>query len=414
MKVNNFVVYFLLSIISTISLFANRSQPYDTFLPYRIQSFSELALINERIALFENNIDSQGSLLSLQIEKTILEFIVQHGFIGSIIVEQNGQVVFAKGFGPSGQWNGMVNNADTTYRWDSVGKLLTTVAMIQLEELGLIDLDENITTYLPEYTDPVLYPGFAGTPVVSVRSMLAMKSGIADIPEGGNWLSRAPNIVDIANYVAIIPRSNIGTWSYVNAGFNLCSLILGRIVDPSRDPNLVYQEFLQEHIFTPAGMTTAFAPYLVSQDSPDGQPHVYDQNGNVQVIGTNQYPDYTSMRVGAGNTNGNVWDFQKFTEALNNGELISQANLTMMLDEKLGGEIPIPLYVNSHSYLDKDGAQDGMHSNYMRFDNNTMIFIVANVSPKSFVQIGKTHGTADFADTIYPLGTNIAALLFPN
>ncbi|MFW9874896.1 MAG: serine hydrolase domain-containing protein [Candidatus Thorarchaeota archaeon] len=389
------------------SLFASNS----TFWPYRIQTFSELALLETREVLSEVGISPQISLLSLQIEQTILEFILQHGYLGSIIVVQNGQTIFAQGFGKSRP--GAVNEPHTTHRWESITKLFTAVAMLQLSEMGLVDLDVSITTYLPEYANPVLYPGFAGTPVVSIRSLLAMKSGIADFPdEGKNWLDRPPNITDIANYVAVLPRSNIGQWNYINSGFSICALILGRIVDSSRNPSLVYQEFLQENIFTPAGMSTAFAPYFVAQDITDAQGHTYDQEGNLQAIGINFFPSYTSMRVGTGNINGSVLDFQKFTVALNGGSLISQANLTMMLDQYLGGWVPPtdPHYANGHYFMEKDGGLPGQWSYYMRFENNTMIFITANVDPRGL----NSSAGVNPKDTIEYLGLQIGELLFPN
>ena len=383
----------------------------NTFSPYRIQTFGELSLLETQKELSEVGLSPQISPLSLQIEETILEFILLHGYLGSVIVVQNGKTIFAQGFGPSSP--GVVNGIHTTHRWDSITKIYTAVAMLQLSEMEIINLDVPITTYLPEYENSIEYPGFAGVPVVSIRDLLAMKSGIADFPdEDKNWLSTPPNITDNTNYVAVLPRSNIGQWNYVNSGFSICALILGRMVDPFRDPSLVYQEFVQEHIFTPAGMNSAFAPYFVAQDNPDAQGHIYDQEGNLQVVGTNAFPNYTSMRVGTGNINGSVCDFQKFTVALNSGNLITQAQLTMMLNEYLGGWIPPtdPHYANGHYFMEKDGAQTGQRSYYMRFENNTMIFITSNVDPRG---VNSSEGINP-KDTIEHLGLQIGELIFPN
>ena len=175
---------------------------------------------------------------------------------------------------------------------------------------------------------------------------------------------------------------------------------------------MIYQEFLQDNIFTPAGMSTAFAPYFVAQDNADAQGHVYDQEGNLQVTGINYFPSYTSMRVGTGNINGSVWDFQKFTAALNGGSLISQANLTMMLDQYLGGWVPPtdPHYANGHYFMEKDGGLSGQWSYYMRFEDNTMIFITSNVDPRGL----NSSAGVNPKDTIEDLGLQIGRLLFPN
>lgn len=400
--------YFYLLCFFSASLFAKA----DTFWPYRIQIFSELELLESREALTVEDQAPQTPLLPLRIEKRILEFILHHDYLGSVIVVQNGQPLFTEGFGPSSPR--VVNGSHTTFRWDSVTKLLTTVAMLQLSEASLIDLDEPITTYLPEYSNPLLYPGFSGTPPVTVRSMLEMRSGIVDMPGPGfpNWLDRPPNITDIANYVSVRSRSGIGNWKYTNSGFNISALILGCVIDPSRDPSLVYQEYMRDHVFTPAGMTTAFAPRVVAEDNPVAHAHIWDSKGRLQMIGTNFYPNYTSQRVGTGNIYGSVWDFYKFTIALNSGKLITQANLTMMLDDNLGGWIPGEHSVNGHSYLAKGGAQTGDHAYYMRFDNNTMIFLTANADPRSLNLA--TGEIGDPNDRIQYLGPELAKLLFPS
>lgn len=398
----------ILPLLVSVSLFAD----IDTFWPYRIQSFSELGLLETKEVLSEVGLSPQISPLTLHIEQTVLRFIVQHGYFGSLIVVVDGTPLYVAGFGPSSP--GVDNGPYSTYRWDSVTKLYTTVAMLQLSEMSLVDLDEPITTYLPEYSDPVQYPGFAGSPPVTIRSMTAMKSGISDMPGPGfsNWLDRPPNITDIANYVAVRPRSGIGDWNYVNSGFNICALILGRVVDSSRDPSLVYQEFLQEHIFTPAGMSTAFAPRVVAEDNPTAHAHIWDKKGRIEMIGTDFYPNYTSQRVGTGNINGSVWDFYHFTAALNSYRLITSGDLEMMLSESLGGWVQGPLSVNGHQYMAKGGAQGGDRAYYMRFDNNTMIFIAANSDPRSYNR--DTGEVVHPNDQIEFLGVEIAKLLFPS
>lgn len=349
--------------------------------------------------------------LAEQMESAIQGFIQQHSFMGSVIVVQKGEPLFVKGFGYCRTPQGPANAPETTYRWDSITKIFTAVAMIQLYERKLIDLDAPITTYLTEYADAEAYPGFRG---VTVRSLLAMKSGIADAPEEANWLATPPTITDIANYAAVRPRTKVGTWNYVNSGYNICALILGRVVDPSRDPSLVYQDYLKKNLFVPAQMTTAFAPATVAEDHPQAEGHIWNKEGKLQPIGTDQFPDYTSMRVGTGNINGSVWDFQKFTSALNAGKLITPKSLSMLLEQKLGGWTPLDLKVNGHPFMDKDGGQTGMRSYYMRFENDTTIFIVANQDPKGI--INGVHSDAKQVqpqDHIEYLGRLLAELLYP-
>jgi CubicO group peptidase (beta-lactamase class C family) len=228
-----------------------------------------------------------------------------------------------------------------------------------------------------------------------------MTTGIADFP-ATNWISYPPTITDIATFVGQLPRTNPGIWAYSDTSYNVLALICARILNPTGDPSAVFGQYFVDNIFIPAGMKTATAPSTVSEDNPDAQSHIYNDNGVIEEIGTNQYPDYTSMRVAS--ITGSLEDFQSFVTALNNGQLITMDNLSMMLGQRLGGWDPGSTFVNGHSVLAKGGAQDGEQSFYMRFANNTAVFILANVGPKDY---------NNPFDHIQFLGSQIAQLLFP-
>lgn len=57
---------------------------------------------------------------------------------------------------------------DTTLWIASCTKLMTTIAVMQCVERGLITLDEDISRVLPEWKDPEILVGFndAGEPIL--------------------------------------------------------------------------------------------------------------------------------------------------------------------------------------------------------------------------------------------------------
>jgi CubicO group peptidase (beta-lactamase class C family) len=347
------------------------------------------------------------SSLPAQIQALIEQFMQQEGFSGSVMVVQNGQEIFDKGYGDARA--GEPNGPNTTFNWNSISKLLTTVAVLQLSEgrNPKINLDDPITKYFPEYKNSI---GLGGNPPVTIRSLLAMTSGIADTttspPAPIAWQSHAPTLKEIMDYVAGQPRSGQGTWSYSNSSFNLLALIVGRVSQPSKDPEAAYSQYLQKHIFDPAGMTTALDPVTSGEDKPDAEGHVYDKYGHLVPIDSNlRYPDWLSMRFGTGDIIGSVGDFEKFDSALNCGKLITMKDLDLMQSQKYGGFDRGNTPINGHSFLEKDGSQIGKNSCYLRFpDDNTTIFITEN-------QEQKPGSGGD--GTIQYLALQIALLLFP-
>lgn len=346
---------------------------------------------------------NQNTPIQKEINIIIQQFMQQHGFSGSVTVVQNGESIFANGYGDATV--GIPNGENTTFRWDSVSKIITTVAILQLYEKHKLSLDDPVTKFLPEYKDSI---GLGGNPPVTIRSLLTMTSGIAELPAPPGpaaWQTHPPTLKEMMDYMASQPRENQGTWSYSNSSYNLLGAIVGRIAYPgAKDTAESFNRYLEKHIFEPAGMTTATAPWNAEGDTPEAHSHIYDDAGNPEEITTNHYPDWTIMRMGAGNINGSVLDFEKFDAALNSGQLITMKDLDLMQTQRFGGWDPGEHTINGHSFLAKGGQQDGEQSYYMRFPNGTMIFITANVSAKDY---------QDPQDHIQYLGYEIGQLLFP-
>lgn len=82
-------------------------------------------------------------------------------------------------FGPEGSYyrgfhgfadkeNELAVSEETVFEWGSISKLLVWVSLMQLEERGLLDLKDDIRTYLPEGFFPALA---YDTPITSLDLM---------------------------------------------------------------------------------------------------------------------------------------------------------------------------------------------------------------------------------------------------
>ena len=73
-------------------------------------------------------------------------------FDGSVLVAENGKVIYKNAFGMANrEWN-IPNTTDTKFMIGSVSKPLTALlALIQVQK-GLISLDKTISDYLPNYS----------------------------------------------------------------------------------------------------------------------------------------------------------------------------------------------------------------------------------------------------------------------
>ena len=90
-------------------------------------------------------------------------------------VVQDGELVYAKGFGVTSLDGGGPVTPQTVFQWAETSMALTAMAAMQLVEAGKVDLDAPVTDYLPYFQmqDPAYKD-------ITVRHLLTNSSGIPD------------------------------------------------------------------------------------------------------------------------------------------------------------------------------------------------------------------------------------------
>lgn len=169
--------------------------------------------------------------------------------------------------GDGATWSGGAGYADlasgtmadpgTLYRVASITKTFTGTAVMQLRDAGLLDLDEQAITYLPEMRDSARLDARLG--LVTPRRMLAHASGLASEPPGTDWaVPRYQGLVALTlgepgAIATRVPASQHPKYS------NLAYQLLGEVV--ARTARTTYVEYMQEKILLPLEMdATSFDP----------------------------------------------------------------------------------------------------------------------------------------------------------
>jgi len=117
----------------------------------------------------------------------------------SIALVDGQRVVWAEGFGYADKENGTKATADTIYEIGSISKTITATAVMHAQDNGLLDIDDHLTKYLPEFS--ILPPlGFDPEPdnPITIRTMLTHHSGIP-----GNFLN---------GDLTLHPRTDYDAW----------------------------------------------------------------------------------------------------------------------------------------------------------------------------------------------------------
>jgi len=146
---------------------------------------------------------------------------------------------------------------DTVFRIGSITKTFTAIAIMQLQERGLVDLDAPANDYLRPFQ---LIPAKASFQPATVRHLLTHTAGIgywrrlADLLQpgvGSGVRAGRSGASPLADYYRNGLRVEVepGTkWVYSNHGF----AVLGQIVEDVTGQPL--DRYLRDHIFGPLGM----------------------------------------------------------------------------------------------------------------------------------------------------------------
>ncbi len=136
----------------------------------------------------------QGQDNGTRIETLLAQYHTYDLFNGSVLVAEEGEVVYKGGFGEANMsWN-IKNTPDTKFRIGSVTKQFTAALILQLAEEGKLELEATVTDYLPEY------PASQGVHV-AIHQLLTHTSGIPSYTELLGFMSNQVRKHQAAGYV---------------------------------------------------------------------------------------------------------------------------------------------------------------------------------------------------------------------
>jgi D-alanyl-D-alanine carboxypeptidase len=298
-------------------------------------------------------------------------------FAGAVLIAQHGKPILSAAYGLADREAHTPNRVDTEFRFGSMGKLFTAVAILQLAQAGQIDLAAPVGAYLKDYPNQQIATG------VTINHLLTHTGGTGDI-FGPEFMANRQSLKDLKDYVDLFgPRAPLfppGTRRmYSNYGF----ILLGRIVEVRS--GLSYDEYLKRHIFTPAGMTsTGNLPESVSLPRR-AVGYMAGAQGELESA-ANTLP-YRGTSAGGGYSTVN--DLLRFSNALLANRLLNAAQ-TRLLET---GGIPasdgtLARYdfaqktMEGRTFYGHSGGAPGMNGELRIFpDNGYVVIVLSNLDP---------------------------------
>ena len=256
---------------------------------------------------------SKAILTPLQYEELLNEHFNKDGPGATVLVAKKGEVVYQGAIGMANLELNIPMDSKHVFKIASLTKQFTAVAILMLMEEEKLDLQDEVTKFLPEYS--------THQQKITIEHLLTHTSGIPNISDLPAWSNNIRNDISPAEMIVYFENEPLefkpGTRSsYSNSGYFLLGLIIEKV------SGMTYADFIQQSIFKTVEMDNAYY----------GSYHkiIPNRAGGYQ-IGSNGYENapYISMNLpfSAGALAMNIHDFYKWHQALNAGKLIKQETL---------------------------------------------------------------------------------------
>lgn len=254
-------------------------------------------------------------------------------FSGAVLVAKDGKPFFAQAYGMADKDEKRTNRLDTRFNLGSMNKMFTAVAVAQLAERGKLSFNDPISKHVPDY------PNRAVADKVTIHQLLTHSSGMGDY-QNESYYARLDDMKTVADLVPLFANDPLSFepgegWDYSNAGF----VVLGLIIEKVSGQN--YFDFVEQHVFKPAGMTSTG---FYERDSKVSNRAVGYMRVNAEGEPDSDSPrrENTSTRPARGSPAGGAYstvgDMLKFRSALVDHTLLKSEHTAIVMT----GQVKVP------------------------------------------------------------------------
>jgi serine beta-lactamase-like protein LACTB, mitochondrial len=259
------------------------------------------------------------------LDQVIQNAMQQQQLVGLALgVVENGQITYLKGYGLADNENQQPVTPDSSFRWASISKTVTSVLSMQLVEQGKLNLESPIQTYWPQYRNAQGWP-------VTQRQLLSHLAGVGSYDDVPGWrdglktyqarslpaaLQGADMLQASADVFAFAPLMSPPGSAYRYSTFG--SMLAGAVI--TQAGNAPYLQQFEQRIRQPLGLTS-MQPDQSTKSIPYRVSGYYREQGQIKQRSN----DDVAWKLAGGGFTSNVGDLTRYMQALINQELLPAA-----------------------------------------------------------------------------------------
>lgn len=314
------------------------------------------------------------SILNKQLEDYMDAHADINNFSGTVLVTRNDSVLLKKAYGFADlEWK-IGNTIDTKFSLASVSKQFTAVAILQLEEKGLLSIDDKLSKYHPEFPKGNL---------ITIKMLLTHNSGIGnDVDElfSSNTSFEQDSVVKFIMKKPLLFEPGTQT-SYSNTAYYLLTTII------EKASKQTFANYLKEHLFEKAKMINSGISSNTSIVQQMAKAYYHKEGKLIK----NPYINW-EYNVGLDGVYSTIedlylWNKYLFDDTLLLSEESKAKMFTSYNEHNFGyGVLVNPFYNHGQNLIGHDGGWFGTQTSLNKFtDNNIFITVLSNNESPSYL-----------------------------
>jgi len=309
----------------------------------------------------------------------------------SIGIKNQGKILFEKAYGLANVELNVPATIHSVYYLNSVSKMFTAIAVLQLVEQGKLSLDDEIGKWLQGYDSVKAH--------LTVRQLLSHSSGLKEDYDEQDWKNNyksfsltAQQWIDLAKKLPLAFQPGTSS-SYSNTGFDILAMIVEKASVEQ------FPGYIKKHITQPADLKET-GHYLAQTIIPL---HVslYD------VVQNKLYraDEWGNSAYGSGQIHSTIDDLLKFQDALNKNLLLRASSVQQMR---------MPLTINGQVYAYGFGTRIvsfPSHTGYGHTGSGGGSTSVLHYFPTDDLTIAVLMNSESYDSSKYPSAASIAMII---
>ena len=97
------------------------------------------------------NVYNRSYSMTAILDRYVQAYVDQGLFSGTVLVAKEGNILLCKAYGMANYELDVPNTVDTKFKLASITKQFTAMAIMQLQEMGKLDVQDPLSKYIPDY-----------------------------------------------------------------------------------------------------------------------------------------------------------------------------------------------------------------------------------------------------------------------